>query len=121
MAQAVAQSPAFKIYVCNVMTQTGETDGFKASDHLKTIVEHTNKNVINACIINNALVPLDALNRYQTECSYPVEADMEIIKEMGYKVVATDLLSVNDFVRHDSSKLTKSLIKLIETHRIVKR
>ncbi len=121
MVQAIAQSSAFKIYVCNVMTQAGETDGFKASDHLKAITDHSNKEVINACIINNALVPADALNRYQTERSYPVVADIETINEMGYKVVATDLLSVNDFVRHDSVKLTKTLIKLIETHRIIKR
>ena len=121
MPEAIAQSSAFKIYVCNVMTQQGETTGFKASEHLQVIIEHTNKEVINACIVNNAIVPEDALDRYQTEMSYPVAADVEKIKEMGYKVVATDLLSVKDYVRHDSEKLTKTLIRLIETHRVIKR
>ena len=121
VAEAIAESPAFKIYVCNVMTQPGETEGFKASDHLKAIIEHSNNDVIDACIINNALVPNEALSRYQTEFSYPVEADVDTMKEMGYKVVATDLLSVTDFVRHDSVKLTEALIRLIETHRIIKR
>ncbi len=121
MAETIAKSSAYKIYVCNVMTQPGETDGFKASDHLQAIIEHTNQDIINACIINNALVPEAALDRYQTEKSYPVLADIETIKEMGPQVVATDLLSVKDYVRHDSAKLIKALIKLIETHRVIKR
>ncbi len=121
MAEAIAQSSAFKIYACNVMTQTGETPGFKASDHLSAILEHTNKDIMNACLVNNAVAPQDALNRYKLEDSYPVEADVEKIREMGYNVVATDLLSVTDYVRHDSQKLTKALIKLIETHRVIKR
>ena len=121
MAEAITKSSAYKIYVCNVMTQPGETDGFTASDHLQAIIEHTNKEIINACIINNALVPEAALDRYKTEQSYPVLADSETIEEMGSEVVATDLLSVKDYVRHDSAKLTKALIKLIETHRVIKR
>src|SRR3989338_3093580 len=46
MSEAIAQSSAYKIYVCNVMTQQGETDGFTASDHVKIIIEHANKDVI---------------------------------------------------------------------------
>lgn len=121
MSEAITKSSAYKIYVCNVMTQPGETDGFTASDHLEAIIEHTDKNIINACIINDAIVPEAALDRYKTEKSYPVLADTEKIKEMGLEVVATDLLSVKDYVRHDSAKLTKALIKLIETHRVIKR
>ncbi len=121
MADAIAKSSAFKIYVCNVMTQQGETNGYTASDHVKAIAEHTNKSVVNACMINVAEAPTDALERYKNENSYPVAADIETIKEMGYKVVATDLLGVKDYVRHDSEKLTKALIKLIETHRVIRR
>ena len=121
MSEAVAKSSGFKIYVCNVMTQHGETDGFTASDHVKAIIEHSNKNVIDACLINDAQVPKDALGPYKEEHSFPVAADAEKIKEMGYRVAATDILGVTNYVRHDSEKLTKSLIKLIETHRVIKR
>lgn len=119
--QAIAASAAFKIYICNVMTQQGESDGFKASDHVKAIVNHSNRDVINACLINDADVPLDAQGRYKMEDSFPVAPDIEEIRRMGYTVVATDLLSVGDYVRHDSTKLTRALIKLIEKHRIIKR
>ena len=121
MSEAIAQSSAYKIYVCNVMTQQGETDGFTASDHVKIIIEHANKDVINACIANNAHVPEEAQQRYKAEHSFPVKADAEKIRELGCKVIATDLLSVKDYVRHDSEKLTKALIDLIESQRIIKR
>jgi len=104
-----------------VMTQPGETDGYSAWDHCNAIIGHANKNVINACIVNNALVPQEALNRYKAEDQFPVKPTAEKIKDNGYKILATDLLSVGDYVRHDSSKLTKALIKLIETHRVIRR
>lgn len=121
MADAIRDSSAFKIYVCNVMTQQGETEDYKASDHLKAIIDHTNKDIIDAGLINNAIAPQHMLSRYQEENSYPVEADISAIKSMGYKVIAEDLLNVRDYVRHDAQKLTRALIKLIETHRVIKR
>ncbi|MDE2009098.1 MAG: YvcK family protein [Candidatus Omnitrophica bacterium] len=122
MADAVATSPAYKIYVCNVMTQQGETDNFSASDHLRVLLEHTNPKLVDACLINDAVVSNEeALNRYRQENAYPVAADSDRIKAMGIKVVAADLLSVADYVRHDSKKLTQALIRLIETQRVIKR
>ena len=88
---------------------------------MQALIEHSDPKVVNACIINDALVPEAALKRYRDEDSYPVVADTERIKDMGYTVVATDLLTVNDYVRHDSKKLTQALIKLIESQRVIKR
>ena len=121
MADAVVKSKAYKIYVCNAMTQKGETTDFTAGDHVHAIIEQTHPRLINACIINNAVVPEKALARYRDQGSYPVAPDVDRIRAMGYKLVATDLLSVADYVRHDSKKLTQALIKLIETQRIIKR
>lgn len=122
MAESIAAASAYKIYVCNVMTQPGETDGFTASDHLRVLLEHSDSKLVDACLINDAVVSNEeALNRYYKENSYPVAADGDRIKAMGVKVIATDLLSVADYVRHDSKKLTQALIKLIETQRVIKR
>jgi len=121
IAKALATSSAFKIYVCNVMTQQGETDGYNASDHVSAIVDHAGKDVLNACLVNDAEVPQDAQGRYRTEDSFPVKPDTDKIRAMGYTVVGTDLLSITDYVRHDSVKLTKALINLIERHRVIKR
>jgi len=121
MSEVIAKSRAFKIYVCNVMTQHGETDNYSASEHVQAIVDHANKDVLDACLLNNAKVPQEVLGRYKEEVSFPVEADVDKIRKMGYKVEATDLLGVTDYVRHDSSKLNKALIRLIETYRVIKR
>ena len=121
VAAAIAKSKAFKIYVCNVMTQKGETDRYSASDHVKAIVDHTNQDILNACIINNAVAPQEMLTRYKSEDSYPVSPDLEKIKDLGYRVVAADLLGIDNYVRHDSYKLTQTLIRVIERHRVIKR
>jgi uncharacterized cofD-like protein len=122
MTESIAAASAYKIYVCNVMTQPGETDGFTASDHLRVLLEHTDPKLVDACLVNDAVVSNEeALNRYYKENSYPVAADGDRIKEMGVKVIAADLLSVADYVRHDSKKLTQALIKLIESQRVIKR
>ena len=121
VAEAIAKSSAFRIYVCNVMTQQGETEKYSASDHVRAIVDHTNPKVIDACIVNNAIAPDHMLSRYKVENSHPVKADIEKIKDLGYRVVEENLLSITDYVRHDSAKLTAALIKLIERHRVIKR
>ena len=121
MSEAISDAEAFKIYICNVMTQHGETDHYSASDHVKAIVDHSNHNVMNAVLINNAVAPDDALVRYKAEDAFPVAADTDKIRDLGYRVVATDLLGVTDYVRHDSIKLNKALIRLIESNRVIKR
>lgn len=121
MSECIAKSQAFKIYVCNVMTQQGETDGFSASDHLRAILEHAGDDVVDACVINNAKVPRDALAAYEQENAFPVDPDDGNIEKMGVRVFATDLLGVTNYVRHDSKKLMEALIDVIETHRVIRR
>lgn len=121
MAEAVKKSSAFKIYICNVMTQRGETEKYKASHHLKAIMEHANNEVVDVCIVNTAVASAEMLSRYESEDSYPVVADTQAIRALGYLAVEEDLLSVKDYVRHDSSKLTQALIRLIEKYRVIKR
>ena len=121
LAQALEETRAYKIYVCNVMTQPGETDGYSASDHLKALMRHTSRRIVDACLVNNALVPQEALGRYRHENSHPVVPDVEYIRGFGCKAVATDLLGVSDYVRHDAKKLTRALIDLIEKQRFIRR
>lgn len=114
ITEAIANSKALKIYICNVMTQPGETDTYRASDHIDTIARHSTKNIVDYCVINVAKdVPKELLEKYQQQQSFPVIADSQRIKELGYNVVGGDLISTLDFVRHDSEKLAKIIIGLI--------
>jgi uncharacterized cofD-like protein len=122
MSEAIAGASAFKIYVCNVMTQMGETEKFSAADHLRVVLKHTRNDIIDAVLINSKeILVAEALERYKQENSFPVKADIDDIRAMGVKVYAEDIVGVKDYVRHDSEKLTRALIKAIEKNRIIRR
>ncbi|MFP4472457.1 MAG: uridine diphosphate-N-acetylglucosamine-binding protein YvcK [Candidatus Omnitrophota bacterium] len=121
ISEALNASDAFKIYVCNVMTQRGETDGYNAGDHLQALLDHGGERVVDVILANDAPVSDEILERYKDEASFPVDPDVDRIRKQGYMVYATDLLSADAFARHDSAKLTKALIRLIEKYRIIKR
>jgi uncharacterized cofD-like protein len=108
----VVSAKAVKVYICNVMTQKGETDGYRASDHLKAIVDHTAPGIVDYCIVNTARVPQGMLSKYEAEGSYPVVADTENIKKMKCKAIEAHLINARDYVRHDAGKLAKMILDL---------
>lgn len=105
--KAIVASKALKVYICNVMTQHGETDGFKASDHLKAIIAHTSPEVVTHCIVNTGKVPDKLVDKYKGENASPVLADSNTIEKMGYKTIKGNVISTDDYVRHDPEKLSK--------------
>ena len=109
----VSGSKALKVYVCNVMTQAGETDNYTASDHLNSIVNHTRPDIVDYCIINTGRIPKELIKRYEEEGAYPVVADSDKILENGYKVIEDDVINTKDYVRHDPKKLSKIIIDLV--------
>lgn len=117
LGEAVSQSKALKVYICNVMTQPNETTGLTASDHLKALIEHTSPNIITCCIINRQPIPLELLSRYQHLQAYPVEPDVEEVRRMGYRVVEGELVASSQFVRHDPIRLARQVMELVEEWR----
>lgn len=113
MYHAVASSRAVKIYICNIMTQKGETDGYKASDHLKSLIEHTTTGIVDYCVVNTSKISEEMLSKYKTEDSYPVIPDSENIKKLKSKIIEAHIMSAKDYVRHDAAKLSKIVIDLV--------
>ena len=115
ITQAVASSTAIKVYVCNAMTQPGETDGYTASDHVNTLVKHSHPKIIDYCILNTGEEPQSILARYAQEGSHLVVNDRKKIEEMGYRVIEDDFGIIEDnVIRHDAAKLTRIILGLIE-------
>lgn len=112
MVDAIVQSKALKVYVCNVMTQSRETNGYRASDHVRALMAHASPGIVQVCIINTEPVPPTLLEKYRQEEAFPVDADVERIRELGYQVVADDLISTENYVRHDPDKLARLIIQL---------
>ncbi|MBI3088385.1 MAG: YvcK family protein [Candidatus Omnitrophica bacterium] len=112
MVEALLQSKALKIYVCNVMTQFRETAGFKASDHVRALVAHASPGIIHVCIVNTKPVPPELLERYRTEQAFPVEPDADTIRRLGCQVVTGEVISTADYVRHDADRLARLIVQL---------
>jgi uncharacterized cofD-like protein len=111
--EAIRGSSALKIYVCNVMTQPGETDGFKASDHVKAVAAHTEHKVFQHVLVNQQKPTKELLEKYAGENQFFVEPDIAEIREAGYRPIVGDYISQTDVVRHDSEKLAQAILKLV--------
>jgi len=115
ITDAVVASSAIKVYVCNVMTQPGETDGYSVSDHIKALAAHSNPRILGYCVVNTGEVSLDTLKRYAQQDSYLVVNDRKKIENAGYRVIEDDFSIIEDgVVRHDAEKLAKLILGLIE-------
>jgi len=111
--EAIRDSDAVKIYVCNVMTQPGETDGYAASDHVRAVARHTDQRVFQYVLVNKARPSKELLEKYAAERQFFVEPDAAAVREMGYRPIVGDYISQTDVVRHDPEKLAQALLKLV--------
>jgi len=115
ITEAIVASSAMKVYVCNVMTQPGETDGYSAADHIKVLISHSHPRILDYCIVNTGEIPQEILKRYAQDDSYLVVNDRRKIENMGYRVIEDDFAIVEaDVIRHDPAKLAKIILGLTE-------
>jgi uncharacterized cofD-like protein len=105
IAEALNQSKALKIYVCNVATQKGETDGYCVEDHLEAIQAHTLDAIVDYVIANSR--PIDFGDRFLGET---VVSDGRPVRHA--KIVFRDVIDTAHPVGHDSANLARSIIEL---------
>lgn len=112
ISQALRKATAPKIYVCNIMSQPGETEGFTASDHAAQIVKILGKHSIDYIVLNNKY-PSRLLDRYKSEGQTPVVVDRERLEKLGIRhLVASDLIREDELVRHDPKKLADTIMAI---------
>ena len=105
MKKALKESKAKKMYICNIMSEHGETDDYNVSDCVKQINKYVCPNFIETVLVNKKIVPDNILELYKKEKSKQIMLDKEEIKKMGVHLITADLLSlVNNQVRHDYIK-----------------
>lgn len=114
--QVIEKAKASKFYVCNLMTQPGETDDFTASDHLQALNKHIDMTTFDYLIINQKKVPTWLLKQYQIDKARPVEDDITTDNKYGLQILREDLLQVVELegkktIKHDSDKLAKLIVK----------
>ena len=113
IVQALEQSKAPKIYVLNIMTQDGETEGYTAFDHLHALLQHSAPHLVDACIYNTAPVPDPIQARYKTEDAEPVEMDMQRFREAGVEMYGFPLIAGgSQLARHDPALLAQAVVNV---------
>jgi uncharacterized cofD-like protein len=114
IGEEVCKSKAKKIYVCNVMTQAGETLDYTASDHVKALYDHLQCAFLDTIIVNNEPILPSTKERYAKELAAPVICDTERLKELGLHVICDSLVSdQGGTLRHDTKKIAALLISLL--------
>lgn len=112
----IVKSKAVKIYICNVMTEPGETDDYSVSDHVKAIIKHTHPEIINYCIANTARIPKVLYEKYEKENKFLVkldERDIRWLEQERIILVKEHIASMEAFVRHDTLKLTDVIMDIL--------
>ncbi|GGI16203.1 gluconeogenesis factor YvcK family protein [Gottfriedia solisilvae] len=122
IGKAVISAKAKKVYVCNVMTQAGETLHYSASDHVKALNQHMDSSFIDTIIVNEGKIPTNILKRYNEELSQQVLFDLDQLNELNLEVVTKPIIKYdNNVIRHDTVKLAEILCDLIPTKVKVKK
>ncbi|NLT93843.1 MAG: uridine diphosphate-N-acetylglucosamine-binding protein YvcK [Actinobacteria bacterium] len=110
---ALAATRARVVYVCNVMTEPGETDDYTAADHLAALYRHGLEGVVDAVLVNEAPVSDDLLAAYGRSGARPVRADVARLEGLGVKVEHAAVAAESDVVRHDPGRLSRALLRLV--------
>jgi len=114
IVQALEESPAQKVYICNVMTQPGESDSFSASQHVTSIMANVEGRPFDVVLVNTAMPTEDALTKYREYGQHFVDPDVDRIRAVGFRAIQGNFMSESDFVRHDPMRLAARLISLID-------
>ena len=114
VSKAIREAIGFKIYVSNIMTECGQTDSYTLYDHIKAIIDHAGKGIIDYCIYDTGEIIPEYIRQYNKEGSELVEQDVSRVKEIGIKLIQRNLSTIeNGRIRHNADAIATSIMQLI--------
>jgi uncharacterized cofD-like protein len=113
VADALRQAAALRVYVANLMTEPGETDGLSLADHLEAVAAHAGRGLVDGLVIHARPFPADVVRRYARAGASPVALDRERLHGLGVWVTEADLTGSTELARHHPEKLGRMLVRLI--------
>jgi uncharacterized cofD-like protein len=111
---AIAEAIVPRIYVCNIMTQPGETEGYTVADHIRAIDQVSYQKLFDAVLVHRKPPSPQSLQKYAQENSHPVFVDREDIGNLGRRIVLANVMDEDEetgYVRHNSNRLAKVLLR----------
>ena len=119
VVEAIVRSPAPKIYVCNIMTQEGETEGYTAADHLEALMAHGEPGLVDLCLANCAPLRPELVEKYRREDAVPLTVDRESIAAMGLELVERPVAwEGGNYARHDPEKLARAVLEIYRSRAV---
>ena len=112
--EAIAQTKVPRIYICNIMTQSGETEGYSVSEHVRAIDRICGQKLFDAVLVNRKSFSSNSLKRYAQENSHPVFVDREDVSKLGRRIVIANVMYEDEqtgYVRHDPQRLARVLLR----------
>ncbi len=110
MVEALRNTTARIIYVCNIMTKHGETDGFCVEDFVRVLEQYLGEGTIDYLLVNNGELRSSLLRKYEEEGKIPVRLhDRQSLVQKGIKIIERDFTSETDYIRHDPHKLSRTI------------
>nr|WP_207720904.1 gluconeogenesis factor YvcK family protein [Clostridium gasigenes] len=114
IVENIKKSDAIKIYICNIMTQPGETDNFSVSDHVKILQKYGGRNIVDYVIANRGDIPKVVKEKYLEDSSQLVELDRKELKALGVEAIEATLAKTEKaYVKHDTEYLAEVLVDTI--------
>ncbi|MEH7384755.1 YvcK family protein [Bacillus sp. JJ1521] len=114
IGEEVVKAKAKKVYICNVMTQAGETLNYAASDHVQAINDHMGLKFIDTILVNDGDIPERIKEKYAKELAKPVVYDLERLSTLGLSIINDKIISYdNDVIRHDTTKVANLLYNML--------
>jgi uncharacterized cofD-like protein len=111
VVEVIAHSRATRVYIANLMTQPGETQGYSVADHVRAIDAHAERKLFDAVVVSRAPVSQRIIRRYKAQGAEPVRPSLDELRDMGLTAITGDLLHQHGVVRHDPERLASLLIK----------
>jgi uncharacterized cofD-like protein len=111
--QAIAASPALKVYICNLMTQANESLGRTAAEHIMALNAHAGRQIFDYALLNRKPASRELKAKYALEGATQVVVDCEAIREIGVEPVLGDYLDEGEVARHATDRIARDLLQLL--------
>lgn len=112
ISQAIVESPATKVYICNLMTQANESLGLSAADHIRALNRHAQKQIFDFALINRTSVSQEMKAKYELEGACQIVNDLEAVEALGVIPVLGDYLEDAGVARHNTTRVARELMQL---------
>ena len=111
--EAIARSDALRLFICNVMTQPGETEGYSVSEHIREVFTHAGGKLFDYCLVNSEPATRVVLERYKRQGAEPLREDEGAVRELGVELLRAPIAGAHqNLARHDPDKLARKILQI---------